>query len=131
MSGRWVVDCPPGPSARSLARLSGLGALIIFHKREATPMADDADPDWHAGSMTYPVRMLFILFEGAVGGAIGYAAAFALDLSTMWTVVTVAALATLGATCEWEDTATLTVGLEKPRRADSIDQDALLEADAL
>ena len=59
-------------------------------------MADDADPDWHAGSMTYPVRVLFILFEGGVGGAIGYAAAFALDLSTMWTVVTVAALATLG-----------------------------------
>ena len=51
--------------------------------------------------------------------------------SVAWTVVTVAALATLGATCEWEDTATLTVGLEKPRRADSIDQDALLEADAL
>jgi hypothetical protein len=68
---------------------------------------------------------------GGVAGAIGCAASFVLNLSIMWTVVTVAALAAFGAAREWEYTATLGFGLAKPPRVDSLDPNAVLETDPL
>jgi hypothetical protein len=127
LSGYWVVDAPPDPVPARLPAQAVLGALS---KREATPMADDADSDWQA-AITRPVRVLFCLFVGGVAGVIGCAAAFVLNLPITWTVVTVAALTTFGAVCEWEYTATLGVGRAKPRRVDSLVQNALVETDTL
>ena len=42
-------------------------------------------------------------------------------------VVVIMAVAPIGAACEWEYTATLAVGLAKPRQGVSLDQSALLE----
>jgi hypothetical protein len=93
-----------------------LGALTDFHEREATPMADDAGPDWHAGFIAYPVRVLFTLFMSGVGGVIGCAAAFILDLSILWSAVTVGAFAACAAAREWAHTATPAVGLATESR---------------